>query len=286
LSELPRLVEENDDFERDLIRSAHHDRPSERALERTLLRLGVGVALPSAIASAAPAAAAGTQLGVTALVKSLVTGLALGVVTAGGAHVTGRVLARRAPVAPTTLAPSAGPAAPMSTGTRPAPLREAERTTPPASQTASAAAPDLLVPAGSVPVARAPTGSPEPRVVAPNSSSPVAVPRPGSSLGSFAVDTRESSASALAAETQRLEAARRALADGRATLALTTLTSYERDFPRGVLRPEALVLKVRALVAAGDRQAAEALGRRLIAQAPTSGHADAVRAALGHGTNP
>lgn len=286
MSELPRLIEEDDDFERDLIRSAHHDRPSERALERTLLHLGVGLALPSAIASAAPTAAAATQLGVTTLVKSLVTGLALGVVTAGGAHVTGRVLARRAPVAPMMLGPSASPAAPVSTGMRPSPLREADRTTPPALETAAvpAAAAEPVEPAETAPSTRPPGGSFAPRVVAPNSSS--SVPKPGSSLGSFALDTRESSASALAAETQRLEAARRALADGRARLALTTLTSYERDFPRGVLRPEALVLKVRALVAAGDRQAAEALGRRLIAQAPTSGHADAVRAALGPGTNP
>jgi TolA-binding protein len=145
---------------------------------------------------------------------------------------------------------------------------------------------DLVEPAGSASVARLPTGSLEPRVVAPHSSSAVSVQRPASSLGSFPLDPRETAASALAVETQRLEAARHALADGRATLALTTLTSYERDFPRGVLRPEALVLKVRALVAAGDRQAAEALGRRLIAQAPTSRHADAVRAALGRGTNP
>jgi hypothetical protein len=286
MSELPRLIEEDDDLERELIRSAHHDRPGERALERTLLRLGVGLALPSAVASAAPATAAATQLGVTGLVKSLVTGVALGVVTAGGAHVAGRVLAQRAPGSPHALGSSASPSAPVPTGTHRSTLREAERPAPPTTEAvpAPAAATAPVEAAETAPLARPPSTSLEPRFPAPNSSS--STQRPGSSLGSFALDTHAISASALAAETQRVEAARRALADGRAALALTTLASYERDFPRGVLRPEALVLKVRALVAAGDRPAAEALGRRLIAQAPTSGHADAVRAALGHGTNP
>ena len=83
-----------------------------------------------------------------------------------------------------------------------------------------------------------------------------------------------------------LDAARRALASGAPQSALATLTTYERAFQNGVLRPEASVLKVRALLAAGDRAAAAALGQQVIEQAPNSEHAVAVRAVLGLRSNP
>jgi hypothetical protein len=83
-----------------------------------------------------------------------------------------------------------------------------------------------------------------------------------------------------------LDAARRALADHDPRGALSTLSSYERAFPNGALRPEASVLKVRALLAVGDRAGAAALAQRVIENAPRSEHAGAVRAALGLRSNP
>jgi TolA-binding protein len=90
----------------------------------------------------------------------------------------------------------------------------------------------------------------------------------------------------LAQEMRVLDAARRVLASGDPQSALATLVEYEREFPNGALRPEASVLKVRALLAAGDRAGAEALAQRIIERAPQSEHADAVRAALGARSNP
>jgi hypothetical protein len=85
---------------------------------------------------------------------------------------------------------------------------------------------------------------------------------------------------------RRLDAARSALASGEPRSALSAILSYERAFPNGALQPEATVLKVRALLAAGDRAGAEALGRRVIEHTPRSEHAGAVRAALGLRSNP
>jgi TolA-binding protein len=100
------------------------------------------------------------------------------------------------------------------------------------------------------------------------------------------VETGQAQPATLAEEMRLLDGARHALASGDARSALSNLASYERSFPSGALRPEASVLKVRALLAAGDRTGAEALGQRVIERAPRSEHADAVRAALGIRANP
>jgi TolA-binding protein len=105
-------------------------------------------------------------------------------------------------------------------------------------------------------------------------------------VGSFAPEVAQAPPTSLAEEMRLLDAARRVLASGDPQSALSTLVKYERAFPHGALRPEASVLKVRALLAAGDRAGAEALGQRIIEQAPRSEHADAVRAALGPRSNP
>ena len=274
MSELPRLIEADDDFQRELIRSAESDRPSARALERTLMGLGVGLtALPAA---AVPSAAAGTKLGAALLTKWLLSGLALGMVVTGGAGLSHRLLAP----SPRHEGTSAG-----GTTAPPAPLRATDQGShprdtalPPPEPGAPAA--DTLAP---TPVVRRTNDAPKRSGEQPAQTLPA--PTSGSAERAFAVDPTPPLAT-LERETSLLDAARRALARGGATDALAALAGYERAFPQGALRPEASVLKVRALLGAGDRAGAEALGRRVIAAAPGSEHADAIRAALGQRTNP
>jgi hypothetical protein len=70
-----------------------------------------------------------------------------------------------------------------------------------------------------------------------------------------------------------LDSARRALTQRNPTLALAELERHTRDFPRGVLAPEGLLLRVQTLIALGQRSAAEALARGFLATHPTGPHA-------------
>jgi hypothetical protein len=268
------LLEAADEFERELILSARRDEPSPRALARTLVSLGVGLgAVPVGLASAAPSATAGGKLGGLVLAKWLFAGVALGTVSAGSVHLLNAV--REPPAALVTQRRAGTTAA--------APPRTLRR---------ASSAEGALVPAPELP--RAPDlpaatafGPRPPRADGPPAAQPLrAAPSVTTAERAFEIDVTEAAPTALERETRLVDAARRALARGDAAGALATLSGYERAFSKGALRPEASVLKVRALLGAGDREGAESLGRRIIAEAPQSEHAGAIRAVLGARTNP
>jgi hypothetical protein len=275
VSEPTRLIEADDAFQRELLLSAERDQPSAHALERALVGLGVGLtAVPLA---AAPSAAAATTLSVASLAKWLLTGVALGVVASGSAALSRRLLAQP----PGAAASSAG-----SAMARPVPRHATDPGPYPAATVLPGPEPlpPMAEPLVRVPAARRPNDVAERSSEQPSRVAPAA--RDGSAQRSFAVEDPARPVPALERETSLVDAARRSLARGDAKHALETLSGYEASFPRGALRPEASVLKVRALLGAGDRAGAEALGRRVITAAPESEHADAVRAALGQRTNP
>ncbi len=272
--QLPRLIEAEDELERELILSARSDEPSRRALERTLLSLGVGLtAVPVAAAGATPSVAAGGKLGAAVLAKWLLSGVALGLATAGAAHLSAVIGQPRQRATGADARNSAAPHVRASAASRPAPAN-------PSSGMAQPETPETPPRAARLPAAAReapPPRTDEQRLVEePLGPAPASSARPADL--SFAVE--QAPLAALARETALIDAARRALARGDAQGALATLAGYEREFSRGALEPEASVLKVRALLGAGDRAGAEALGRRIIAQAPRSEHARAVRAAL------
>jgi hypothetical protein len=60
--------------------------------------------------------------------------------------------------------------------------------------------------------------------------------------------------------------------------ALELLGSYPRRFPRGALAPEATMLRIEALAASGQKSAAMALARQVLAASPTSPHAERLQA--------
>jgi len=91
-------------------------------------------------------------------------------------------------------------------------------------------------------------------------------------------------APSLAMELSTLDQARAAVADGEPARALSILDEYSAQFPRGAMGPEAAVLRVEALLSAGDRAAAERVARAFLQNNPTSPYGPRVKSLLG--TNP
>ena len=68
----------------------------------------------------------------------------------------------------------------------------------------------------------------------------------------------------LGEETRALDHAREALDAHRSSQVLRLLDEYRRRFPHGRLRPEAMILRLAALVQAGGHEAADSLARQLL----------------------
>jgi hypothetical protein len=131
-------------------------------------------------------------------------------------------------------------------------LRAESTTTTPAPEAPSEVTPE---PAEPPPPASA---SPHPEAPRPATSWHASRPAP------------ERAEDALTAEVRLLGDARDALAEGDAARALEVLTMYGRRFTAGALAPEAAVLRVDALCAAGRAAEAEAEVRRFAALDPSS----------------
>jgi len=139
---------------------------------------------------------------------------------------------------------------------------------------ASAARPGVLPRPAAVPSASA---SPGP---APVESALAPTPPAPSSLAVRAAGP-EPAGSSVHAELATLEQARATLAAGDPARALSLLDAYGTTFPRGSMGPEATVLRVEALVRAGDRAAAERVGSAFLASNPQSPYAARIRSLLG-----
>jgi hypothetical protein len=179
-------------------------------------------------------------------------------------------LVRSAP-APVTSALPSPPQAPAVPEAVPAPevplpapvRRPARRVVAPAP--ARAPEPALSPPAEPLP-------SPEPAPEPPPSPEPAPPPPPSPAP---VVDARR-----LAAEVAALDVARGRIAAGDPAGALAALDGHRRDFADGLLRAEAEVLRIEALLRRGDSAAAVALGRRFLARTPHSPLAQRVRSLI------
>lgn len=85
----------------------------------------------------------------------------------------------------------------------------------------------------------------------------------------------------LAREIELLDGARGALRRGAPNEALATLDRFAKEFPRGRLSTEALVVRIDALVRAGRSAEARALGERFLSQNPSSTHAPRIKQLIG-----
>jgi hypothetical protein len=96
----------------------------------------------------------------------------------------------------------------------------------------------------------------------------------------IAPEPRGSSASTVPAELAMLEGARSATAAGDPAGALSLLERYAARFPRGTLKPEATMLRIEALVKAGDRAAATRFAEAFLAGDPDGPYAARVRSLI------
>lgn len=279
MSELsPLLAGSPDELEALLLRSAEDDEPGDGALEQAGIALGLGasalaaMSATSALASggAALTNAAAKPLTLLSLAKWLGVGITAGLVTGGAAHLTTR--------APET--PSMTFVAPVNTeGTEPRVARAPARAPAPE----SVATGEIPLPAPPAPVVVGGVAAAAPTVAVP---APLANTSPGPSSASFEPLAEESAvvlppASTLGDETRALDRVREHLAAGRPAQALAEIQRYRAKWTRGALAAEATLLRIDALLRAGNRSAAELEANGLIARAPQSRYATRARTLLG-----
>jgi TolA-binding protein len=94
-------------------------------------------------------------------------------------------------------------------------------------------------------------------------------------------NTQGAAGDTLSRELRLIESARSALAGKDATEALHRLDAYKRQFPKGSLATEALMLRIESLVVRGDHSAAGRLGDALLERSPNGPYARRVRSLLG-----
>lgn len=107
------------------------------------------------------------------------------------------------------------------------------------------------------------------------------VPAPAIVKPSPRADAHPIEGGTLAQQIALLDRARAALTAGDAAHAQELVNDYEARFPDGSFVEEAEVLRVEALIRAGDRAGATRVGTRFLSAHPTSAHAARVRALLG-----
>jgi hypothetical protein len=123
----------------------------------------------------------------------------------------------------------------------------------------------------------------DPLTLAPLASAEVAVApsAPAPMLAVAIADAGAFAASALPAELALLEQARSAVAGGDPARSLSVLDRYAERFPQGSMMPEAMMIRIEALLKAGDRSAATRSAAAFLASDPGSPYAARVRSLLG-----
>lgn len=245
----PLLEDGATEIEKVLLRAGRADGPRKEAAAQLLTAISglPPTGGPHAGPGTSPAGSVLKPVAYTRLVKVVLLAVGVG----GGAIVTHH-LARPARVAPPAL-----PARPVVAETVPAAV--------PGAAPASAA----LAPSPGVPSAG------EGRV------------RRVSHAGRAHEAAREAGDSpvdrSLGKETRALDRVRESLDAHRPTEALRLLDEYQRNFPQGRLRPEAMVLRLAALVGAGRHGAADALAGQLLADEAYQTYAPRIRSLLREG---
>jgi TolA-binding protein len=251
-----------DQLEGLLLDAVRAEGPSASARAQTLRAVAAGIAVGGTVATTAGTAS--SAAGPTAKASVLVVaGKWLAVGAGAGAIVAGAIVGPLHHL----MAPSTG-----------------------ASSELSAPAP-AIVPGKTAPAPRADVTDPSAEEVA----SPMVEARDDSSAKSQKGDAllarpasrapdvqraRPSAAAPLAAEVAAVDHAAHAVANRDSQRALAALDAYQKQFPSGVLRPEATVLRVQALVQQGDFVRAVSIARAFLAQNPHSPHAERLRSLI------
>jgi hypothetical protein len=252
-----RLLEgEGTEIERLLLKSGRAARPSRRAKWRTgalFFLMGIGTV------SKAQAVA---LLGAKARAWTLAHWLALGVGASAAGWVAVHAKTDVAPAAAIAVADPAGHRPPTGRSRDESPLAVAE----PLPAALSSNGVEAIAPPSPVP-ARLPV-----QALAGARAKQRAISMTGSPLGEPPAER------SIANEIEELDRAREALGTGEAKRAIDRLNRYDRLFPRGTLREEALRLRIEAVVTTGDRATARSLAQRFQALYPDSTHSDRLKA--------
>jgi hypothetical protein len=249
------LVEGATELEAALLREAAAVQPNHEALNRTLQALGItGTVL--AAATATTTATGLKAASSTLLIKWLSVLSVIAALVGAGVHWRGRLFTPNGAAQPGTASknarPLAVPDAPLAT-----------------QQEAASAALSRLTPSASAPLAPAEAAS---------LVSGSAPPAPRAS----AAETSRS----LAPEIALIDQTRVALKAGQPNVALGLLDRYRRQFPHGRFAPEASYLRIEALVASGNRKAAEDLAHKSLGKGTDGPHDKRIRALLETGAAP
>jgi hypothetical protein len=245
MDERPELVVER------LVSAARIERPSSESLTRALAGVGVATAATSA---ATTAGASGASAAVAVKATSFAAGgffkwTLLAVTVAGSAGLAVETVRQRSatPVVAAARASSS--------------VREAS---PPVAPAVAVAPLEPAVPAPSAPQPVAKPARSVPAVRAePSAESPLAI-----------------DAERLAEEVRSIDAARVRVSSGRAAEALALLDQYERTFEKPGFAPEALYLRMEALLELGQNAAARSSAARLVRAYPQSPQAPRARQVL------
>jgi hypothetical protein len=286
-----RLREGGSELDRALLSVAMHDRGSERARRRA-----VGALLATLSATKAGAAAGFAPTALLAF-KWASIGAAAGLSSMVALHaVTHAVPRAEATLAAPRLKAPSRPSEPLRgrAATRREIIEESASAQAP-SPVPEAAFPDL---AANSPTAGATLAPKTPPAVTPERSRPLsphrerALAQPTAMAPTSRAVSRETVAPAarqakapadgtsLANELALLDTTRRALAARNPARALAALAERERLFGAGVLGPEAEILRVEALLLAGDRASAERVGRAFLARQSGGPHGARMRSLL------
>lgn len=252
-----------DAFEADLLRSAKDDGPAPGAKLRTLAALGIATTAAGTVAATAGATAAssgGKAALATGVAGTAAAGAKAGLVATMGKWIVLGALGGGLVAGGASLASSPEPAAPLAS---------------PAVFAASAAVASDSPALKSASPTEAPATTAPVEVASPESGSrPLPTNRPAEA-------PPEAKGDPLAEELAALDRVREALGAGSPGRALTALDAHDRQFPKGPLGPEALMLRIEALAAAGRPGEAARLGDDYLAAHPTGPYARRVRTLLG-----
>lgn len=244
MTDPPRLLDATrNPFERAILGSARRDNIAHRKAHLRSLAL-VSAAAAVATQTGTAAAIGGTATMTALAVKGLLIGMAL------GATVQGAVVAQEHLVSSATVSPAHWHA--------PMPPKVATATVPHLAATGSPIATFEALPETEEP----PKADLLPTVRAPGAvRAPSAVPT---------IKLAPSPDDSLEREVRLLDEARARCSSGNYAQAIAYLDRYQQQFRAGALGPEALVIRVQALIGQGRRSEALALAKPFIATSPHS----------------
>lgn len=265
-----RLREGEPSLERTLLASARGEGPSPEARRRAAIALGFEVPnVPPGESSPANSPRSRPPISTSPLVAKLVVAVVLGGLTAAGVSSLWLHRAKSSP--PTTTSPEVPmppvPAAPTTSpidtdkAAAPQPVDAPVHVNRPASHRSATPASNVVTSTATI--------APLP--------SPVAVGEVGA-VGEVARSPRHTSS--LADEVLVLDTVREAMSHHAFRAALDTLAEYQREFPHGLLEPEATALRIETLSRIGEDAQARRLGETFLLRFPASPLTSKVRALM------